>query len=523
VSWIGRVAERVAPVWTLKRRRARIAVELLARNYEAASVGRRTQGWRRSMTDANSAIGPSLATLRDIARDLVRNNPYAESALSTIVDHVVGWGIAPATEHEAFERWARSAACDVHGRNTFAGLQRLAMRGVAESGEVLARRVWRSSPAETGLPFQIQLLEADYLDTLKDGATQDGGRIIQGVEFNARRERVAYWLYPEHPGARSYATSASFPSSQRIEARDVLHVFRQDRPGQVRAPTWFAPVLLTFKDFDELADATLVKQKVAACLAIVTTDVNGSSPYTGKEDPQKPLVDTLSPGMMLNAPVGRDAKVVEPPSVREYPDFARITLRGMATGLGCTYEDMTGDYTDLPFSAARMSRLKHQARVDDWRWNLLVPQFCDGIWRWAMEAAAIMGLPVIETTEWTAPPLPMVDPDKEGLAVLRNIRTGISTPSEAIRERGYEPQAFLRTLAADWKLIDDLGLVLDSDARKMTQAGQLHPATGSQGEMRELRGALEETLRVLERKPARKRTATSPPALNGNGDHAPSA
>jgi capsid protein len=70
-----------------------------------------------------------------------------------------------------------------------------------------------------------------------------------------------------------------------------------------------------------------------------------------------------------------------------------VTLRAIATGLGLTYEDLTGDYTNMPFSAARMSRLRHWARVvDDWRWRLLIPQFCDPVWDWAMEAAVIMGL-----------------------------------------------------------------------------------------------------------------------------------
>jgi lambda family phage portal protein len=476
-NWLDRITAAVSPSWALKRQQARIASEILARHYEAATVGRRTSGWRRTMTDANAAIAPSLATLRDIARDLVRNNPYAERGVSTIVDQVVGWGIEAASEHPQWGRWAKTTACDVHGRHNLAGLQRVVMRGVVESGEMLIRRIWRSDD-ELPLPFQIQVLEPDFLDTLKDQILPDGrGRIIQGIEFNADRERVAYWLFPEHPGARTSSSSSIFPQSQRIPAADVTHVFRQDRAGQVRGPTWFAPVLLTFKDFDELADAVLIKQKVAACLALVTSDATyQADPRIGAADPEKPIVDRLSPGMMLHAPAGRQVTVVQPPSVREYPEFAAVTLRAIATGLGVAAEDLTGDYTNMPFSAARMSRLRQQGRVEDWRWNLIIPQFLDPIWAWAMEASEIMGFAVEPWTEWTAPPLPMVDPEGEGLAVQRNIRTGISTLSEAIRERGYQPSVFLREMAEDWKRVDQLGLVFDSDPRKMTQAGQLHGA-----------------------------------------------
>src|ERR1043166_9352710 len=91
--WFDRVTAPIAPRWTLKRQRARIALDLFQRHYDAASHGRRTQGWRKSSGDANAVIGPALTTLREHARDLVRNNPYAESAVTTIVNHAVGWGI----------------------------------------------------------------------------------------------------------------------------------------------------------------------------------------------------------------------------------------------------------------------------------------------------------------------------------------------------------------------------------------------------------------------------------------------
>jgi capsid protein len=129
-----------------------------------------------------------------------------------------------------------------------------------------------------------------------------------------------------------------------------------------------------------------------------------------------------------------------------------------------------------------MSRLRFWARVNDWRWNLLIPQFCVPVWSWAMEAAEVMGLPTVEKNEWTAPPLPMIEPDKEGLAIQRNIRTGITTLPESIRERGYNPEQFLDELQASFEDLDRRGLVLDCDPRKMTQQGQMQQDTGSRSD-----------------------------------------
>ena len=474
-TWLDRAIGFLAPQAALRRLRAQTAHALLARHYEGAATGRRTQGWYRTTTDANSAIGPSLAKLRDAARDLVRNNPYAESALSTIVDHAVGWGIVAATPHKAWQAWTESTDIDADGRHDLAGLEKLVMRTVVESGECLVRRRPRRLEDGFALPLQLQVLEPDFLDTSRDLASlPNGGKIVQGIEFDPLGKRAAYWLYRSHPGSSVSVTSITFSgASSRIPAEDVLHIYQSGRPGQVRGASWFAPVLLRFKDFDEFEDATLMKQKIAACLAVLTSDIDGSAPALGTaDDTAAPGIDSLYPGMILNVPPGRNIHVVNPPTVADYKDFSKTTLRAIATGLGVTYEDLTGDYENLPFSAARMSRLRHQARVDDWRWRLIVPQFLNPVWAWAMQSAAILGLPVVHTTTWTAPPLPMIEPDKEGLAIQRNIRTGITTLSEAIRERGYNREQFLDELQADFQELTRRGLVLDCDPRLMTQAGQ---------------------------------------------------
>lgn len=475
--WTDRAAAAVSPLWGLRRARARVALDGI-RHYEAASVGRRTAGWYRTNTDANAALGPALAYLRATARDLVRNNPLAESALSTIVDHAVGWGIeakiAPKANPAAVlvKAWMESTDCDADGRNNFAGLQALVMRTVAESGECLIRRRWRRPDDGFALPMQLQVLEPDFLDTSKNHTTDTGAAIIHGVEYDLIGRRAAYWLFREHPGsARSSAAS-----SYRVPASEVQHVFRVTRAGQVRAATWFAPVLLKFKDFDEYDDATLMKQKIAACLAVITTDVDGTGSALGtSDDTATPVTDTLGPGMIINAKPGRAFEVVNPPLVNDYDAYSTKQLRFIAAGLGVAYEDLTGDYTSMPFSAARMSMLRHWKKVEGWRWKMLIPQFCQPSFDWALDAAQIQLLGQEferPTARWTPPPPPMIDPVNEGLAFSRIIRTGAQTWSESVRERGYDPEDVLTEMAADNERFDELGIVLDCDPRHMTAQGQ---------------------------------------------------
>lgn len=525
VAWIDKLTAPFAPRWTARRVRARIALDALA-GYDAASYGRRTAGWKRPSTDANAELRGALATLRSDARELIRNNAFAESALSTIVNHTCGgWGIAASTKHkqaaELWKAWAGTTACDADGRQDFAGLQKTVMRTVVESGECLVRRRLRRPEDNLPIPLQLQVLEPDYLDSTKDNATaagfasSDGGAdrsIIQGIEFDRIGRRIAYWMFRDHPGS-SHPPSLSL-TSDRIPASEILHVYRPGRPGQVRAPSWFAGVALRMKDFDEYLDAALMKQKIAACLAVITSDISGDATPLGIAVAQgagEMQWDRLEPGLIHNAPPGRSITVVDPPAINEHAAYAKTVLSEIATGLGVAYEDLVGDYTGLPYSAARMSRIRHWENVHGWRWGLLIPQFCDPVWRWAMQAAVI-GAALTETpaVEWTPPPPALLDPGVEAIAYMRLLRLGAITWPEMVRELGYDPDEQLDEIARWNGAFDKAGVIFDGDGRKMTQGGQLQGAAAGSSPPQAVARLLDELRRDIT-------DAASNGASNGGG------
>lgn len=466
----------LAPRWGASRLRARVVANVLARHYEAASLGRRTQHWNRSKTDANAALGASLPALREFSRDLERNNAWAHNALAVIEANVVGAGIVPkfSAVRDVWHAWAETTECDADGRRNFYGLQALVTRSVARDGEVVIRRRWRRQDDGLTIPLQLQVLEADFIDLSKDGFKgASGGEVIQGVEFDAIGRPSAYWLFDRHPGSGKASTS------YRVPATEIIHVFRDERAGQVHAAPWLAPVVLNLKEFDEFEDAILLKKKIEACFAAFVTDVDGGGAALGESDPAGGLVETLEPGLVSYLPPGKDVKFSTPQPTGD-DGFSERTLRRIAAGIGVTYEDMTGDYSRVNYSAGRMGWHRHWNNVERWRWNMLIPQFCDRAWAWAMEAAVLAGkVQTAPAPEWTPPPKPMLDPDKEGLSYVRRVRSGQMTPSEMVREQGRDPQTHWQEYADDMKRLDALGILLDSDPRKMTQAGQAQAAQGS--------------------------------------------
>ena len=458
-----------------KRARARLTLDQ-ARRYEGAAGGRRNEGWRTPSTSADAALGPSLQRLRDRSRDLTRNNPFASRAVQVLVNNTVGGGVLGQVNsrsrsraqrwNQAWEDWARKPEnCDHDGRSDFWGLQALVFRTVVEAGECLIRK--RIDPT-SDFPLKLQVLEPDFLDDARaDGLTQDGGYIRQGIEYNSRDQRVAYHLHRQHPGDR--VLSIHKYETVRVPAEEIIAVYRRDRPGQGRGVPWGASVISRLRDFDDFSDAQLLKQKISACFTGFVID--SESQDTGGAPP---LAESLEPGSIEILPAGKDVRFASPPSVGEFDSFSRAMLLQIAAGYGVTYEALTSDLSNANYSAARMGHLEFSRNVDCWQKQILIAQMLGPIWGWFKQAAEIVGdQPGDVRMQWTPARRELIDPQKEVGAIIEAVRGGLMSLSEAIRRSGYEPGEVMAEIARDAAMLDELGLILDTDPRKITAAGML--------------------------------------------------
>lgn len=460
----------LSPESALRRARARAALRLVGRSYEAASKSERLSGWKAPSTSAQTEIMPALNTLRDRSRQMRRDNPWAARGISLIASNVVVYGIACSLTGNkrraqrlapVLQEWAETTACDADGMSNLAGLQSLALSTVVESGEVLIRRRWRLPSDSLPVPMQMQVLEADYLVDTMTEALPNGGRILQGIEYDAIGRRVAYWLYRTHPG--DGLTPRYNTNTTRVPAEDIAHIYRIDRPGQQRGVPWLTPVMITLRTLDEYEDAQLVRQKIAACFAgaLTTPDAEADA-----EESAKWAGRMIEPGTLYVTPPGTDLTFSSPPTAEGYAPYTATQLRRIAAGLGVPYEALTGDLSQVNFSSARMGWQEFARNIESWRWQMLVPQGLDRIGAWFIEAAALAGYDTAGLgMQWTPPSRTLVDPARETQPIIDQVRAGLISPQEAIRERGYDPDKVL----ADWKefaeQLDELGLVLDIDPR----------------------------------------------------------
>lgn len=483
---LDRMLAVVAPGWALRRMRERMAWQNLRAMYDGARNTRRTRGWRTDGTGPNAEVQASLSVLRARSRDLVRNNAWAKSGLEKVVAYQVGTGILPradtgdrAVDKEVdalFTAWAKR--CNRNGRADFFAVQAQLARSRAEAGEGLAIMLPLTMPEmrRRGLPvpLALQVIEPDHLDETYD-LDDSARRIRQGIEVDAGGAPLAYWLRPNHPGETD-GVMARLAMFDRYDARDVLHVFEAERPGQLRGVPDLASVMTRMRALDELEDAALEREKVQACLAaFVTSQASpGRGPLEGIEATTGDPLKSFSPGMIERLLPGEDVKFAMPSGVGGFSETARHQLHAIAAGFGLTYDLLTGDLSQANYSSLRAGRLAFKRRLEQAQWLMLVPAF-ERVWDRFIAAAIQVGALDPRAggypAKWAPPRFEMVDPVKDTLALNTMVRSGFLTWGQAVAEFGYDPHAQAEEIR-NWNAeMDEYGLILDADPRRTGGSG----------------------------------------------------
>jgi lambda family phage portal protein len=484
-----------APRAALRRAHARLTLREVAqvaatRGYDAARVSRRTDGWTATSGSANAEVGPALHRIRARTRDAVRNNPLASSAVAKLSTYMVGTGLRasprttdPAERARIREDWARfDEECDPEGLRSFGAIQMEVARCVVESGEALVQIIPRPSRDGLRVPIQLRVLEPDHIDLSQTRVLPGGGAIIQGVEFDAAGRRVAYWLHDEHPGDVVWRTAGQ---ARRVAAKWILPVFDIRRPGQVHGVPWFAPVLMKMRDVDDLDDARLVKKKIEACFAAFVTKQNPDGPLTTPttDDRTGNRLESMAPGAIYYLGEDEAVSFANPSGSEGDAEWLTMQLHLIAAGLGLPYHGLTGDLRQANYSSLRAGKLDLWAQVDVWQAHMIAHQLCRPVWRRVDDLLVAMGRRSRSIgADWIAPERAMVDPQKDGAAIQRDLRMGRRTLAEAVRARGRDWDEHLAELAAVRDALAASGLVLDSDPSQTTTTGQARAAGGSPAE-----------------------------------------
>ena len=343
--------------------------KIAKRSFAAAKINRLTNDWATGISSGDAEIKGDLKTLRARARELERNNDYARRYFKALENNVLGsTGIglqmksrdfsgnldqqANKKIEAAFIDWGTKDNCCVDGCTTWIDVQRLALRSMARDGSVLIRFVrGYSNPYSLAL----QIIEADHLDHDYNDKTADG-QVRFGVETDKFGKPVAYHLLQRHPGD-VHVLGYSANKRERIPANEVLHLFVKDRPGQTQGVPWLVSAISGLRMLEGYREAELVAARVSASKMGFYTETSPDG-YVSSDDGDGNLVYEAEPGSFERLPMGMDFKAVDfqhPNSA--FGDFNKAVLRGVASGLGVSYNTLANDLEGVNYSSIRAGLL----------------------------------------------------------------------------------------------------------------------------------------------------------------------
>jgi lambda family phage portal protein len=480
----------VMPGYAMRIARAQIAL----RGYDAAQVGRRTSSFRQGKGSANAEIARALPVLRERSREFVRNSWIGPRALDVLCSHVVGTDLtvrfdtgSAKDDQRAQTLWDEwTAQADIQGEGNFLSEISLAFRATLEGGDsiIRMRALSRSEMGARRVPMALHVGEGDLIDHERDrlAITNAAFRARLGVELGANDTRIGYWLHNMAPGEPGYAIAGGL-TSELVPRREVVHLYRRLRPGQLRGVPAFAPVLTTARDFADLMDSLVVKERMQANIGIFIESGDVAGPFAKEAaaaaapGPASGLEEIgLRPGMIARLKAGEKMQGFAPAGNSSFEPVALRAMQGIAAGLGLTYDQVTGDLTQANYSSLRAGKIEFRRLVADLQWNMLEPQALSRITgRW-VDLAILAGQLPRRAHGWrrryVMPAHEPIDPKKDLEADILAVRAGRMSPQDFIGAWGRD----WREVVADWETFlaetDLKGLIFDIDPRQRTRTGQ---------------------------------------------------
>lgn len=452
------------------------------RRYAAAKSDRLTADFMGNSNSANQIIASSLSLLRSRSRQLCMDNDYAKRFLGMVSANVVGSnGIAlqsslstrdgkpiskirDVVEHH-WRVWGKRDNCTMSGRSTWRDVQNQIIRALARDGEVLVRKVKGGN-----LPYGMALhvIEADYLAHTYN--LNDSKRIItMGVEHNGYGKPIAYHLYNKHPGDRNGHLLNE--NLERVPAEDLLHLYVEDRPGQMRGVPWFHTAIRRLNMLGKYEEAEQVAAREAASKMGFFYSPDGTG-LTGEQDEKGNLITESEPGMFEQLPDGVHFSAYDPQHpVSAFSDFVKAVLRGAASGLGVSYNTLANDLEGVNFSSIRSGVLEER---EQWRslqaW--FIDQFCQPVFDAWLETAVLTNDDMqnaferygdrLSQVRWQPRGWAWVDPLKDQQANKGAIDLGVLTRSDIAAQQGKDLEEIFEQLAREQALAKQFGLALES-------------------------------------------------------------
>lgn len=444
-----------------------LARAIKARYDAAQTVDDNRRHWANAdALSANASNSPDVrCTLRNRARYEYANNSFCNGMVRTLAFHCIGTGPrlqlntgveeADKKLEAAFHRWSKEIG--------LAGKLQTMRQARCRDGEAFALFV-TNQRLRGPIKFDIRLIEAEQVAADTFGILND---YVDGITLDELGNPVSYTILAEHPGESQVFGSGE---STTVEAERIIHLYREDRPGQRRGIPELTPALPLYAVLRRYTLATLHKAEIAALLAVfLKTTASGIDP-ADMGDPFQVL--DFERSAMTTLPDGWDISQLKAESPTDAHDaFCTAVIREIARCLDMPRSIAMGDSTGLNYSSGRLDHQTYFRAIEidrfDFETRCLDRLFAE----WLNEAALVPGLIpdglplVVEWAhEWQWDGFEHVDPQKEASADETRLRTGMASIPDLCAKQGVDYEAMHRKAAAA------LGLTVDEYRERLADA-----------------------------------------------------
>ena len=453
----------------------RESMEARSQNYDAADSGRLQSRWTVTNETAELTDRYDRDIVRARARDLERNSDIENSILKAFRRNVIGSGLHirittddPGLNKEIeklWERWCKARNCDVTGTQSFSQMMRMCIqRKIVDGGFLILKRY-----TDQGfLPFQLQVMEVDDLDTTQLTVHSKDNRVIGGIEYNRWNRPQGYWIKQW-----SVDGMVQLPSIY-VEEKDAVFYFTKTRPTQIRELSDIAPTVMRIKDTNEFVHAVTIKEKIAACLAAFIKRLNPANGSFGSRNRVSGEINyegrKIIPGMIMELNPGDDVTMINPSGQgTDAAAFIKLHQRMISAGAGLSYEATSRDLSETTYSSARQGLIEDDLTYGEEREGIegvldeIYETFVISCWL----AGKITALDFWENKEkyfaheWVTEPRRWIDPKKEAEADKIAISTGQKTFQQICSENGRDWKQVLNEIAEAKEYAASLGIDLD--------------------------------------------------------------
>ncbi|MFA0179385.1 phage portal protein [Vibrio cyclitrophicus] len=424
--------------------------------FTGAQGGDLTYSWSQTAQHMpiNAFLKTELVTLRARSRELFRNDPYLKRFVSLMKSNVIGvTGIEMIPDARgkrlnesvsaAWSDWCKFGNCDITGTHNFTSFLNLYLITWLVDGEVFVR-VHRDQEANSA-GYSLELIDPALIDISYQTEVYrpTGNRISCGIEFNNKGRPVAYHM-TGRVGDDVYQIGGR--DKTRVPAEEMFHRFTIEYAGQLRGIPAAAPAMYRIKMLEGYEEAEVTAARVSASkMGFFKRSLDGAG-YEGEQDESDgSRIMDASPGTFEELDPGVDLTTFDPQhGGKQYGEFIKSVLRGIASALGVSYNSLSNDLEGVNFSSIRTSVLEDRElykAAQSW----IIDTFLDPMfdqWKGAAGLAGLFSTPgsARVVVRWQGRRWSWVDPAKDMTAAEKAVGLKLKSRAELIRESGRNPE-----------------------------------------------------------------------------------